>query len=125
MDGIKGNRFAVLGRAYYDAGKRPRALEYLRKARRLDTQNFEAAYWEGRIEGDANHHGAAAKALEQAVKVAPDKGRDAQDALRRLGRAYVALGRNAAAKDAFMRYLEIAPPDASGRKEAQRLLRDL
>ena len=117
--------FAVLGRAYYDSGNRARALEFLRKARRLDGNNFEAAYWEGRIEGDANHHAAAATALAQAVKVAPDKGRDSQDALRRLGRAYVALGKGSAAKDAFMRYLEMAPSDAPGRKEAERILRDL
>jgi tetratricopeptide (TPR) repeat protein len=117
--------YAVMGRSYYDAGNRKRALDFLRKARRLDPKSFEAAYWEGRIEGDANHHSAAANALAKAVKVAPDSGSDAQDALRRLGRAYVALGKKSAARDAFQRYLEIAPPKASGRAEAQRLLRDL
>jgi tetratricopeptide (TPR) repeat protein len=117
--------FAVLGRAHYDAGNRAKALVFLRKARRLDPSSFEAAYWEGRIEGDANNHQAATRALAAAVEVAPDEGTQTQDAWRRLGRAYAALGRNDAARSAFRKYLEIAPPDAAGRAEAQRKLRDL
>ena len=117
--------FAVLGRAYYDAGQRGKALEFLRKARRLNPESFEAAYWEGRIEGDANNHAAAAAALAAAVKVAPDNGLATQDAYRRLGRAYASIGKNQAARSAFEKYLELAPADASGRQEAERRLRDL
>ncbi len=117
--------FAVLGRAYYDIGNRKKALEFLRKARRLDPKSFEASYWEGRIEGDANNHAAASRALASAVEVAPDQGPQTQDAWRRLGRAYQAMGRKPQARQAYERYLQMAPPDASGRAEAQRNLRDL
>lgn len=117
--------FAVLGRAYYDAGNRKQALVHLRKARRLDPKSFEAAYWEGRIEGDANNHAAAARALAAAVEVAPDSGMEVQDAWRRLARAYKSSGKKAQAREAYKRYLEIAPADAPGRAEAERAMRDL
>ena len=44
---------------------------------------------------------------------------------RLLGRAYDETGNRSAARTALEKYLQLAPPDDPGRREAQRRLRDL
>jgi tetratricopeptide (TPR) repeat protein len=117
--------YAALGRAKYDLGKRDSAIKDFKTAYKLDPKLFEAYYWEGRIHGDKNKHGAAAKALAAGVKVAAPTEPYLPDAYRRLGDAYRSAGRNGEAKAAYEKYLEVAPPNASGRTAVQRLLQSL
>jgi len=115
-----------LGRAHHDLGKRELAIADFRRAQAIDASLFDAFYWEGRIQNDRNKHAAAAKALTQATQVARGtEGPSLTDAYRRLGISQKALHRKPQARAAFTRYLELAPPNAAGRRAVMRELGSL
>ena len=119
--------YLALGLAQRDLNQRELAVASFRKAQRYDPTLFEAYYQEGRIHSDKNRHAAAVKALQTGVDKAAElaAGRQLLDAWRRLGESYVELGRRAEAKRALDEYMKLAPPNAAGRREVERLLRDL
>ncbi len=119
--------YLAIGIAHRDLGKRDQAVGELQRARELDPTLFEAYYEEGRIHNDRNKHAAAASTLQAGIDNAKDHAqpRQLEDAWRRLGDSYYELGRKADAKKAFEEYLKLAAPSAPGRKEVQRLMRDL
>jgi tetratricopeptide (TPR) repeat protein len=117
--------YAALGRALYDLGKAKEAIGKFQKAYELDPELFEAYYWEGRIQGDRNQHAAAVKALSAGVKIASPNEPYIADAYRRLGDAQRSLGRDAEARGAYEKYLEVAPPNAPGRTAVKRILGSL
>jgi tetratricopeptide (TPR) repeat protein len=117
----------ALGLAQRDLNKPEAAVASFQKAQQYDPTLFEAYYQEGRIHNDQNQHSAAVKALQAGVDKAKDNAQEHQlvDAWRRLGESYYELGRRGEAKDALERYMELAPASAAGRREVERLLRDL
>jgi tetratricopeptide (TPR) repeat protein len=116
---------AALGRARYDLGKHEQAIRDFRRAYELDPELFEAYYWEGRIRGDRNEHAAASKALAAGVEVAAPGDPYLPDAYRRLGDALRHQGRSAEARQAYEKYLEVAPANAAGRAAVERLIASL
>lgn len=114
--------YSALGRAKYDLGQHAPAIKDFQTAYKHDPNLFEAYYWEGRIHSDRNKHGAAAKALSAGVKIAAPTEPFLPDAYRRLGDAQRLQGRKAEAKKSYEKYLEIAPPNATGRAAVKRLL---
>jgi tetratricopeptide (TPR) repeat protein len=119
--------YLAIGLAHRDLGKRDQAVGEFQRARELDPTLFEAYYEEGRILNDRNKHAGAAEALQAGLDKAKANAqpRQLEDAWRRLGDSYYELGRRADAKTAFEEYLKVAAPDAAGRAEVQRLMRDL
>lgn len=119
--------YLALGLARKDLGKRDQAIADFQKAQSLDPTLFEAFYQEGRIHNDQNHHGQAVKALQAALDNAKDNAteRALMDTYRRLGDSYAELGRRAEARNALEEYMRMAPVNAPGRREVERLLREL
>jgi tetratricopeptide (TPR) repeat protein len=119
--------YLALGLAQRDLGKRDLAVTNFQKAHQYGPDLFEAYYQEGRIHHDQNRHGPAVKALQAGIDKAIEHAQEQQliDAWRRLGESYHALGRRPEAKKALGEYLKLAPPGAAGRREVERLLRDL
>ena len=119
--------YLALGLAHKDLGKRELAITDFQKAQQLDPTLFEAFYQEGRIHNDQNKHAAAVKALQAGIDGAKDNATERAliDTYRRLGESYKQLGHRADAKSALQEYMKLAPQNAAGRREAERLLRDL
>jgi tetratricopeptide (TPR) repeat protein len=119
--------YLAIGIAHRDLGKRDQAVGEFQRARELDPTLFEAYYEEGRILNDRNKHSEAAAALKAGLDKAKDHAqpRQLEDAWRRLGDSYYELGRRADAKAAFEEYLKVAPPNAAGRAEVQRIMKEL
>ena len=120
--------YLAIGIAHRDLNKRDQAVGEFQRARELDPTLFEAYYEEGRILNDRNKHSGAVAALQAGLDNAKDyapQPRQVEDAWRRLGDSYYELGRRPEAKTAFEEYLKIAAPNAAGRAEVQRLMRNL
>ncbi|HVI03903.1 MAG TPA: tetratricopeptide repeat protein, partial [Enhygromyxa sp.] len=117
----------AIGLAQRDLNQRVAAVASFQKAQQFDPSLFEAYYQEGRIHNDQNQHSAAVKALQAGVDKALENAQEHQllDAWRRLGESYYELGRRSEAKTALEEYLKLAPASAAGRREVERLLRDL
>jgi tetratricopeptide (TPR) repeat protein len=117
----------ALGLARKDMGRRDLAVAEFQKAQELDPTLFEAFYQEGRIHNDQNKHAPAVKALQAGLDKAKDNATERAliDTYRRLGESYKQLGRRAEAKAALEEYMKLAPPNAAGRREVERLLREL
>lgn len=117
----------AIGLAQRDLNQRAAAIASFQKAQQYDPTLFEAYYQEGRIHNDQNQHSAAVKALQAGVDKAADNAQELQlvDAWRRLGESYFQLGRRSEAKQALEEYMKLAPASAAGRREVERLLRDL
>jgi tetratricopeptide (TPR) repeat protein len=115
----------ALGLAHRDLGKPDLAIRDLQKATTLDPTLGEAFYQLGRLHNDRNAHAQTIAALAAAVGKAREGESWVPQAYRMLGRAYAASGRGGEAKDAYTRYLQIAPPNAPGRAEVQRQLAEL
>ncbi|MFO7567978.1 MAG: tetratricopeptide repeat protein [Enhygromyxa sp.] len=117
----------AIGLAQGDLNQKEAAVASFQKAQQYDPSLFEAYYQEGRIHNDRNQHSAAVKALQAGVDKAADHAQERQliDAWRRLGEGYHQLGRRSEAKRALEEYLKLAPANAAGRREVERLLRDL
>ena len=119
--------YLALGLAHKDLGRRDLAITDFQKAESLDATLFEAFYQEGRIHNDQNKHAAAVKALQAGIDGAKQNAteRALMDAYRRLGESYAELGRRGEARTALEEYMALAPANAAGRREVERLLRDL
>jgi tetratricopeptide (TPR) repeat protein len=119
--------FLALGLAHKDLGRRDLAIADFQKAQALDPTLFEAFYQEGRIHNDQNHHGPAVKALQAAIDNAKQNATERAliDTYRRLGDSYAELGRRSEARAALEEYMKLAPASAPGRREVERLLREL
>ncbi|PRP90611.1 tetratricopeptide repeat protein [Enhygromyxa salina] len=119
--------YLALGLAHKDMGKRDLAISDFKKAQQLDSTLFEAFYQEGRIHNDQNKHSRAVKALQAGLDNAKDNATERAliDTYRRLGESYQQIGHRGDAKSAFQEYLKLAPASAAGRREVERLLRDL
>jgi tetratricopeptide (TPR) repeat protein len=115
----------ALGLAYRDLAKYDKAIRAFRKAAELDPTLTEANYNEGRLHNDRNQHAKTVRALNLAIKAAKANESWLPHAYRILGRAYTQLNRKSEARAAFEKYLEIAPPNAPGRTEVRRQLRNL
>jgi tetratricopeptide (TPR) repeat protein len=117
----------ALGLAHKDMGQRELAIADFQKAQKLDKTLFEAFYQEGRIQNDENKHSLAVKALQAGLDNAKQNATEAAlvDTYRRLGESYRELGRRGEAKAALEEYMKIAPANAAGRREVERLLSEL
>ncbi len=120
-----GYAFTAKGIAHKDLNQIAEAIAAFKRGGELDPESFENFYWWGRIESDRNKHAAAATALAKAVEVGKAGMLYYDDAYRRLGDAYRAQKKNSEAKAAYAKYLEVAPPTATGRKEVERLVGEL
>jgi tetratricopeptide (TPR) repeat protein len=114
----------ALGLAHKDMGRRELAIADFQKAQQLDPTLFEAFYQEGRIQNDQNKHSLAVKALQAGLDKAKANATEVAlvDTYRRLGESYLEIGNRSAAKSALEEYLKIAPANAAGRREVERLL---
>lgn len=114
----------ALGLAHKDMGKRELAIADFQKAQQLDPSLFEAFYQEGRIQNDQNKHSLAVKALQAGLDNAKQNATEAAliDTYRRLGESYLEIGKRGDAKTALEEYLKLAPTNAAGRREVERLL---
>ncbi|HEX8953125.1 MAG TPA: tetratricopeptide repeat protein, partial [Polyangia bacterium] len=114
---LKAEAYAILGRSQYEQGLFRPAVRSLKAATELDPRMARAWYNLGLVDFDLKHLSDAGAAMESAVKA------DAlyADAWYYLGRTRTALG-DATAKDAYGKYLEIAPkgPYAAEVREAVR-----
>lgn len=119
--------YLALGLAHKDMGKRELAIADFQKAQQLDPTLFEAFYQEGRIQNDQNKHALAVKALQAGLDKAKSNATEVAlvDTYRRLGESYREIGNRSAAKAALEEYLKIAPANAAGRREVERLLGEL
>jgi tetratricopeptide (TPR) repeat protein len=117
----------ALGLAHKDMGKRDLAIADFQKAQQLDRTLFEAFYQEGRIQNDQNKHALAVKALQAGLDNAKKNATEVAlvDTYRRLGESYLEIGKLSEAKKALEEYLNLAPANAAGRREVERLLGDL
>ncbi len=117
----------ALGLAHKDMGQRELAITDFQKAQQLDPSLFEAYYQEGRIHNDENKHSLAVKALRAGLDKAKQNATPTAlvDTYRRLGESLAELGKRGEARAALDEYMKIAPPNAVGRAEVERLLREL
>jgi tetratricopeptide (TPR) repeat protein len=117
----------ALGLAHKDMGRRDLAITDFQKAQQLDPSLFEAFYQEGRIHNDENKHGLAVKALQAGLDKAKQNATETAlaDTYRRLGESLSELGKRSEARAALEEYMKIAPANAAGRREVERLLREL
>ena len=101
---LKAEAYAILGRSQYEQGSFRPALRALRTATELDPRMARAWYNLGLVQFDMQKLNDSRTAMEAAVKA------DAlyADAWYYLGRTRAALG-DATARDAYTKYLEIAP----------------
>jgi tetratricopeptide (TPR) repeat protein len=101
---VKAEAYAILGRSQYEQGQFKSALRTLKTSTDLDSRMARAWYTLGLVDFDLKRFGDARTAMEGATKA---------DAL--FGDAWYYLGRtrqelaDPTAKDAFARYLEVAP----------------
>ena len=108
-------RYAILGRSQYEQGSFRLALRSLKAATELDARMARAWYTLGLVDFDLQRMADARTAMEAAVKADPLYA----DAWYYLGRTRAALA-DATAKDAYAKYLEVAPkgPYAAEVREA-------
>lgn len=114
-----------IGRAQRDLGKNDDALVSLAKALELDESLLEAHYFTGRIYLERNRLGPAVTALQSATGDGSKAEAWHADAWLFLGRAQEKSGKPKAAKTAFNKFLEVAPPDHSSRATVKRTLEKL
>jgi tetratricopeptide (TPR) repeat protein len=100
----KAEAFAILGRSQYEQGLFRQALRSLKAATELDNRMARAWYSLGLVDFDLQRMADSRTAMEAAVKADPLYA----DAWYYLGRTRSALG-DAAARDAWAKYLEVAP----------------
>jgi superkiller protein 3 len=115
--------WVAIGIARKDLGKVAEAIAAFEKAVELDPKQFEAMYWKGRLHHDRNEHAKAEDALAAAIEIAADGTPYLDDAYRRLGNSRWDLGKMDAARTAYEKYLELAPPNAAGRAEVARRIK--
>jgi tetratricopeptide (TPR) repeat protein len=101
---LKSEAYMIRGRAQYEQGQYRPAIRALKLATELDPRAARAWYYLGLIEEDLKRLPDAREALENAVKADPKYG----EAYYYLGRLRAATG-DATAREAFQKYLEIAP----------------
>jgi len=117
--------YLALGLAQRDLGRASEAIRSFDRAAALDPKLGAAFYWSGRMHDDRNEHAQTIRETTKALEVANESEPWIPQAYRTLGRAHKELGHKAEARAAFRRYLTVAPNNAAGRSEVQRLLRDL
>jgi tetratricopeptide (TPR) repeat protein len=100
---LKAEAYAILGRSQYEQGSFKLALRSLKTATTLDSRLARAWHYLGLVDYDLKRMPDARTALEAAVKADPLFA----DAWYYLGRSRQALA-DPTAKDAFLKYLEIA-----------------
>ncbi|MGZ3427509.1 MAG: tetratricopeptide repeat protein, partial [Polyangia bacterium] len=104
---LKAEAYAILGRSQYEQGLFRVAIRSLKTATELDPRMARAWYYLGLVDQDVSRMADARTALESAVKADPLF----SDAWYYLGRARASLG-DPAAKEAYAKYLEVAPKGA-------------
>jgi tetratricopeptide (TPR) repeat protein len=101
---LKAEAYAILGRSQYEQGSFRLAIRSLKAATELDTRMARAWYYLGLVDQDVSRMADARTAMEAAVKADPLF----SDAWYYLGRTRASLG-DPAAKEAYAKYLEVAP----------------
>ncbi|MFO0635739.1 MAG: tetratricopeptide repeat protein [Nannocystaceae bacterium] len=117
--------FLELGRAFRESGDGKKAIANFDKAIALDPKLYEAYFLRGRAYYDLNEIGKAADSFAEAAVEAASSEPWYAEALVFLGRAHARNGKAKAAREAFEKFLSIAPANHPSRAEAERQLADL
>lgn len=117
-----------LGEAFEQLNRTSYAISAFERAVQLAPDEGRYAYRLGRLYIDNNQLRLAERSLARAIEVAEAK-EDAptwlSDAHRLLGDTYRALRNRRSAKEAYERFLELAPADSIDRTEVERRVREL
>ncbi len=117
--------YVDLGRSWRELGEGGKAIAALDRALELDATLYEAYYLRGRAYFDSNEIAKAAASFESACAEAASHEYWYPEALVFLGRAQARSGKTKAAREAFEKFLAVAPANHASRAEAERQLADL